>query len=239
MVLFIVYLILYIPILLGLIKSIKQASEGDNVTVIKNIKYGFSRLTSSFKTYWYIFSYVALIPASIFILGGIFFNAGYYFSNDLFIQIGSVLMVLGGILFMFFALYRGVKAKFSIYSAVNHDSFKKDDFLNSINITTNNWFRIVGNFLLLGIIIFLFGLFAGGLFKIFYYNGIDYTSIKSIEDIMNIVSQFSVGSHLISGFINNIINTIGSVFVIIFTYLFFLRLKNESNSIYKTGKIEL
>ena len=237
---FIVYLMLYIPILLWLIKSIKQAYEWDQVTVIENLFYWFSRLTDSFKTYWYIFAYIALIPSLFFILGWILFNAWFYIEwQEKLKQVWWILMIVWWILFVVFLLYRWIKASFSIYSAVNHDSFKKDDFLNSINITNNNWWRIVWNFFLMGLIILLVSWLIWWLFKIFSYNWIDYTSIRTLDDIMNIVWEFSITTQILSGFINNILNTIWTVFIIIFTYLFFLRLKNEANNITSTWKIEL
>jgi hypothetical protein len=68
MTLFLVYLLLYIPVFLGLIKTIQQVYNNEAVKIQKNIYYGFSRLWLSMKTYWYIFAYVALIPALIFIV---------------------------------------------------------------------------------------------------------------------------------------------------------------------------
>lgn len=240
MVAFIVYLVLYIPILLGLIKGIKQALEQTEVTTMNNLIYWFSRLTSSFKTYWYIFSYVALIPALLFILGWVLFNTWFYFEwLDVLQYIWGLLMILWWWLFLIFALYRWVKAHFALYSAVNHDSFKKDDFLNSVIITDSNWFRIVWNYLLIWLIVSLISWIIWWLFKIFSYSWIDFTSIKSIEDIVSIAWNFSVTTQILSGFINNIINTIWAVFIIIFTYLFFIRLKSEAGNIANTWKIEL
>lgn len=240
MVLFIVYLILYIPVLLWLIKWIKQASEWEEVTTMENLVYWFSRLTNSFKTYWYIFSYVALIPAMIFIIGWILFNAWFYFDwFGFFKSLWVSLMVLWGLLFLVFALYRWVKARFALYSAINHDNFKKDDFLNSVNITNYNWFRIVWNYLLLWLIISIVSWFIWWILKLYSYSWVDFTSIRNIDDIMNIASGFSIKIQILSWFLNNVLSTIWAVFVIIFTYLFFLRLKSESGSIANTWKIEL
>ena len=128
--LFLLYLLLYIPIFLWLIHSIKQAYNWDVVTGKQNILYWFSRFSDSMKTYWYIFSYVALLPAIIFIIGGLLFNAGFYFSwFESGKYIGGAIMVFSWVLFLVFALYRGIKSSFSLFSAVDRDTFTKNNFL--------------------------------------------------------------------------------------------------------------
>lgn len=69
-----IYLFVLIPLQIGTIKSIKQALSGERITPKENIlQYGIRHIGSAFRTYWYIFAYVALIPALIFIAGGILF----------------------------------------------------------------------------------------------------------------------------------------------------------------------
>ena len=53
--LFLLYLLLYIPIFLWLIQSIKRAYNWYTVTGKQNVVYWFSRFSDSMKTYWYIF----------------------------------------------------------------------------------------------------------------------------------------------------------------------------------------
>ncbi|MDD2871466.1 MAG: hypothetical protein PHS49_05740 [Candidatus Gracilibacteria bacterium] len=239
MVIFIVYLLLYIPVLLGLIKSIKQAYDEQEVTPKANILYGFTNLTNSFKTYWYIFVYVAIVPAVFFIIGGILFNYGYYSDSDILKQIGRFGMIFGGILFIVFSIYRGLKSTFPIYSAVNNDSFTKEDFSNAINITHNNWWRILGNFILIGLTITIVSGLISGLLGIFSYSSLDFSSVTSLQDFTEIASNFSVVGESLSGFVNTIISTITSVFVIIFTYIFYMTLRQESIIVPKKGEIEL
>jgi len=239
-ILFISYLLLYIPIFLGLIKSIKQAYEWDNITVYDNIIYWFSRIIKSFNTYWYMFVYVALIPALIFIIWWIIFIIWYHFDNSkFFIWIWSFIMSIWSILFILFALFRWIKASFSLYSAVNNDNFKKENFLNSVSITDDNWWRILWNFFLVWLIISLISWLFSWIFSAVSYSWIDFESIKSIEDIAEIAKNFTPTTQILSWFINNIIKTIGAVFVIIFTYIFFIRLENESNIKNWSWKTEL
>lgn len=228
---FIIYLMLYLPILLGLIKSIKQAYEWNKITSKENVIYWFSRLKKSFNTYWYIFSYVALIPSIVFILWGLLFNISYYVEWYEFLKnIWIGFLILGWIIFLLFFVYRWVKTKFSIYSAIDNDTFTKDDFSESLKITDNNWRRIVWNLFLIWLIISSITWFIWWIINIFSYWWIDFTSIRSINDISWLFANFSITGQLIGWFINNIISTIGAVFLIIFTYLFFIRLSFESKN---------
>jgi len=122
------------------------------------------------KTYWYIFAYIALIPSFIFIIWWLLFNASYYIWNyDLLKQLWIVMIIVSVILFIFFAIYRWTKSKFALYSAVNDDAFTKENFHYSIIITNNNWWRIVWNYLLLGIIIYIFSLLFWSIISILWF----------------------------------------------------------------------
>lgn len=230
MITMIIYLLLYIPILLWLIKSIKQAINWEDITTKDNIIYWFKNLTNSFKTYWYIFAYVALIPSIIFILWWIMFNASYFlWAPENLKIIWWVFMWISVVLFLAYSIYRWYRASFSIYSAVDNDSFTKDDFIKTLSFTDNKWWRIFWNFLLLWLIIWLLTSLIGGIFSaISLSNKIDTDSIKTIEDIKLLASNFSIVTQSLSWFVNTIISTIWKIFVIIFTYLFYLRLKQES-----------
>lgn len=229
MILVIIYLILYIPILLGLLKSIKQALNEEEVTTKNNILYWFLNINNSFKTYWYIFAYVALLPSIIFIIWWILFNVWYFLNwPESLKEIWWIFMVIWAVIFMVFAIYRWFKSSFSITSAINNQSFTKDDFLNSIDITNKNWWRIFWNFFLAWIIVSLTSWFISWVLAAISHSSIDYTAIKSIEDVKAVVWNFSIVSESISGFLSTIISTVWSVFIIIFTYLLYIRLKEES-----------
>lgn len=239
MVIFIVYLLLYIPVLLWLIKSIKQAYDEQEVTPKANILYWFTNLTNSFKTYWYIFVYVAIVPAVFFIVWWILFNYWYYSDSDILKQIWTFWMIFWWILFIVFSIYRWLKSTFPIYSAVNNDSFTKEDFSNAINITHNNWWRILWNFILIWLIITLVSWLISWLLWIFSYSSLDFSSVTSLQDFTEIASNFSVVWESLSWFVNTIISTITSVFVIIFTYIFYMTLRQESIIVPKKWEIEL
>ena len=46
-------------------------------------------------------------------------------------------------LFVVFGIYRGIKTTFSLYSAVVYDTFTKKNFKKSLEVTKNQWWRIV------------------------------------------------------------------------------------------------
>ena len=70
---YIVYLILFIPVLLWLIKTIYNIINQEEIILMDNLKYWFKKIFDSFKTYWFVFFYVALIPSLIFIVWWIIF----------------------------------------------------------------------------------------------------------------------------------------------------------------------
>jgi hypothetical protein len=248
-ILFILYLLLYIPVFIWLIKSINQSVINEKINMFENIKFWFSKLLSSFKTYWYIFAYVALIPAIIFIIWWLLLNLSFYFDNLIFLKsIWVFLMIISLIIFIFFTIYRWIKTRFSLISAVTYDEFDKNNFLNSIKITNNNWWRIVWNILLIWIIVSIISWIISSIFSIFIFSiSFDFSIMDeimnwlnnwnlNINDIINklinaFISSFSIIWSIISWFINNIINTISSVFIIIFIFIFFQRLESENKNL--------
>ncbi len=243
--LFILYLLLYIPIFLGLIKSLKQAVNEEEIIVLDNLKYGYSRLYTSMKTYWYIFSYIALIPAILFIIGWLLFNFWYYFElPETFFKTGLFFMAAWVILFIVFAIYRWTKATFAMYSAVDKDSFSKENFENTISITIDNWWRIFWNILLLSILVSIIASLIGSIIWIFTFflnsSSIDYMWLinqvqlwtMNQEEIKNSINNMfasqSVVLDIFKKCIDAIISSMAAVYTIIFTYLLFKRLELES-----------
>lgn len=224
-VIFIVYLILYIPITLWLLKTIKQIIDWEKVTTTENLLYGLSNILNSFKTYWYIFSYVALIPAIIFIIWWLLMIAWFVIWVSVLTSIWTILMWVWTIVFVFFAIYKWVKSTFWLYSAVNFNDYSKTNFLNSVSITNNKWWNIIWNFIIAGIIIWLISFTFGLILWTLTLWGIDFESIKTLDDLSVIAKNFSIIPQITSGFFNNILNTITTVYVAIFTYLLFLKLK--------------
>jgi hypothetical protein len=52
-------------------------------------------------------------------------------------------MIISLITFIIFSIYRGTKAMFALYSAVDKNKYSKINFLHSVKITNDNWWRIL------------------------------------------------------------------------------------------------
>lgn len=238
---FIIYLLLYIPLLISLIKSIKQAYLEEKITVKENLIYWFLKLKASLNIYWYIFTYVALLPSLLFIIWWILFNVWFYFKwQEFFKNIGLYLMLISVLIFVFFLIYRWLKTKFSINSAIENDDYSKKNFKNSVKITDNNWWRIIWNIFVAWLLISIISWIIWIIFSLFIPSWINISKILTqifddtqkwnvfnINSFKDISNSFSLSWHLISSFFKNIISTISSVFFIIFYYIFYKRLEFE------------
>jgi len=240
--LFILYLIAYVFVLIWLLKSIKQWINWKDINIIENLKYWFLNFWNSMKTYWYVFVYVAMIPALLFILWGVLFNLSYYLDNISFLSsLGWWLMIISAMLFVFFSIYRWTKAKFALYSAVDNEEFTRENFNNSIKYTDNNWWRIIWNYLLVWILISILWYIISAINWLFsfsfwgwsdlvsgltdaYYSK-DYSNIWDLTS--NYINNFSFIAEVLWNIIDTIFKTVTSVFVIIFSYIFYLRLEKE------------
>ena len=115
------------------------------------------------------------------------------------------------IYFIISIIYRWLKSKFAIYSAVDKNEFTKNNFEKSLKFTKNNWWRILWNLLVVWLLIIVISwifTFVFSLLPIWFWNS-----------FVNTVFYW---------FLNNIITTSYAVFAIIFTYLLFKRLELES-----------
>jgi len=238
-------LIFIVPFILWTIKSIKEAYlEKENIDFIDNIKYGFKSLYESFKTYWYMFAYVALIPLIILIVWGVLVIIGQYQNIDLFLQIWWYVSWFGIMLLIIFSIYRWIKTSFSITRAVDYNDYSKESFKESVLITDNKWLRIVGNFILIWILISIIWWIINWLIWIFKFSvsDFDYSSFLALrnwnlsqENIQNIISEFTKWAwefslkSLIFEIIDLLIKTIFTIFTFIFTYVFYKRLELEKS----------
>ncbi|MDD2907405.1 MAG: hypothetical protein PHH98_02070 [Candidatus Gracilibacteria bacterium] len=231
-----IYLVIYIPFVIYAIRTIKNLYNDEVINYKENVLYSENKFFEIMKTYWYIFAYVALIPSLFFIVGGGIFNLGYFLNwDDAYKIIGGFLMGIGIFLFIAFSLYRGIKTTFAVSSAIDCDEYTIENFKKSVSITDNNWWRIIGNVILVGIIISLLSGVAKNIFSIFFSSSsgiIDLVSnYKDKDAIANFLANFSYFNYFISGFFDLIISTIGKIFTIIFIYVFYKRLDFEKNGV--------
>lgn len=258
---FLLYLMLLIPIQLQLIKSIKQWYLWKKITVIENFNYWFKRFFASFSTYYYIFLYVAWIPAWLFIIWWILFNLTYFIEiDDIFKQLSIWIMIFSVALFLIFSIYRWIKTKFSLLSAIDNNEFTKQNFNKSISYTKNNWWRIAWNIFLIWFlisiiksiiswIISMLGFFNSWIINVIWDDFIQNISKwwyiseiftpENLNKTLDILWEFNI-IYFIWDIIKVWINTLWIVFITIFLYILFKRLENEyfDNEI-KEWKIEL
>ncbi len=243
-------LLLIIPITLGTFRTIKQIIKEEKIRAWKNIMYGFENIFESFKTYWYIFAYVALIPAVLFIVFWVLLNYSLITNTSSSIEQLSIYgLVFSTILFLFFAIYRWQRTSFALASAVNENSFSKPNFEDSLKITKSNWWRIFWNFILIGFILSLIVWLINQPFKIIFSGNsiIEFTAIEGLdpttllmwwantninaEDIINSISintdNYSYIVAFIEQMIQAFISSVQFVFILIFTFVFMRRLQYE------------
>ncbi|MCP4523931.1 MAG: hypothetical protein GY828_06980 [Candidatus Gracilibacteria bacterium] len=195
------YSLLYIPILIGSIRSIHQTAQGEEITMTQNVLFGFKNIFTAFKTYWYIFKYVFLLPALIFIVGGLMFNSLYIFDiggnmGELIKTVSIFVMSLSFFIFIVFLGYRGIRSNFVLYSAVVDQSFTQENFDTSVKTTEGKFWRIWGNFILTGFILFFVSGFIGNTLGVLLPDAlnIDASELMSEESIGNLLSSEGIGN---------------------------------------------
>lgn len=230
------YVLLLIPFLIYTIKTIGDFYNWvEKLDFKDNFLYATSRFFDIMRTYWYIFAYLALLPSLIFIIWWFIFNIGYFFD----LQFNYKIIWWGFMLawFLYFIvnmIYKWIKSTFALYSAIDNDSYTKEDFLQSVSVTDKNWWRIFWNLVLVWLIVWFFSWFASKFFSIFFgsfwnFTNLDFQNINK-DTIQDFINAFSFFNYFVSWFFDNLIKTIESVFVYIFIYVFYKRLVFESNN---------
>ncbi len=244
--LLLLYLILYIPFLLWLLKSISQAYNWEKADCKENLKYWFSHLMDSMKTYWYIFAYVALIPSILFIVGWILIIYWIQFDTaKIIVQLGFFIVWISVILFLFFALYRWTKSAFWLQSAVDSNNYSLENFKQSVIITKNKFWRILWNFMLVGFIGWLvvwmimwvidsfgssFWMWAETFFANIWQDS-DNPWEQIQQALKETLDSYSPIANIITNTLQWAVKTTFSIFLIVFTYILFKRLEIENNEI--------
>lgn len=235
-----IYLILVLPITYATIKTICETILGENTKIEKNIWEGFSKLGKVFKVYWFIFAYAYLIPALCFIAWGFIMLGWMLWNNEMMQNTWMILMWLSSIYALIQGIYRWLKTSFALPSAIYNKNYEKNNFHLSVNITDGKWWRILWNYLLVGIIWWLMIGLISGLIESFGALGSNYGDIFSslsqekenfnIEESMQVMLkstlEFSVFA-FIASILNTILDTLLGVFALVFSVVFYLRLRDE------------
>lgn len=235
------YVILIIPVTLWIIKWSSDLILWKDITAWNMIEYGFKKLSDSFKVYWYMFAYAFLVPALCFIVSGLIMLYGLYFNNEVVSAIAWWLMVISVLYAAIQWIYRWLKTSFSIWWAIYEDDFSKNQFESCVAYTHWKWWRIFWNFFLVGLIIsLLMWLVSGLIWSITFMwtvnSGFDINSLIQLEnqDMQTSIENFIWNRSgisivkIITDSISQILWSIVSVFMIVFSLIFYIRLKDES-----------
>jgi len=235
----IIYIICLIPIQVAIIKTIKNSINGTQESIQDTLKYGIKRIFDIFRVYWYIFAYTLLLPACVFIVWGILLNIGLYYntsSTEVLTLVWGSLMWVSAIFALFSMIYRWTKATFAWVSAVDSESFYKDNFLYSVKITDGKWWRVFWNVFGVAIIWTLVIGIVGGLWESIAFLGNDWEAISEIEteqqEFQHLISSFTDFNILffINSIIQTFLNTVLGVFVSVYIYVYYKRLEFEARS---------
>lgn len=231
----ITYLIAEIAIVLSLYKTIKDIDEWNNFSLLENYTYGMKKIFASFVTYFYIFMYVYFLPAILFIAGGLYvlylqFNGGLWFENgQMYSMIWIWLLVFS--FFVFYVIYRSNKTVFALVSAVSKNEYSKDNFNASVALTKWKWWRIFGNFFLVGLLIGIISMILSSIVwssnNFWFWPWADFSFWDFIEKLQS--ETFSIQA-ILTGLLWRFIVSITIVFIFIFTYIFYKRLQVESTT---------
>ncbi|MFA5916696.1 MAG: hypothetical protein WC850_00495 [Candidatus Gracilibacteria bacterium] len=161
--------ILKIPFYISLVKNIENSFNGELVNKNTNLKYGFTSIGKIFNTYWYIFKYVVLIPSLILIIGLLVVFVDQF--------IGTLIIILSLIVFIYFAIFRGLRSFLSLIYAIVYNDFSNDNFKKSIFLTKNNIGSIFWNIIGLAIFFWFIGFIIS---KFINLSTFDMSSIYSI-----------------------------------------------------------
>jgi len=244
---FLLYITFLVWFVIATIKMIKKIYDDKEIDITNDIKYWLNSIISSFNTYWYIFAYTTIIPFVFIVFWWILYLIWHYFKIWNIWTYWIFIIWFWFLLLLLFIAYRWVKSKFSIFRAIDNDSYNKKSFEESIILTNNNWLRIVWNFLLLSIILWIIFTIIWTItssFSTWIWDIIDYEkiitlyfnnsfSISDIDIIKNNIIKF-YNTFYINNFIVSIIdsffNSIEEILVLIFTFIFYKRLEIELNN---------
>jgi len=240
--LFLIYLLLYVVIFLWTLKTIKNITEWKNVYLLENIKYWVLNFLPSMKTYWYVFSYVYLTPSLIFISGWIMYSVWLYIVNEFISNFWIWLMMVSFFILLYYVIYRWNKSTFALYSAVEEDQFTDKNFNKSVLITDNKFLRLFWNLFLIWFIIWAWVSMINWIIWMILFSAWWWADLvfKWVEEIYNwgtledaklfinsYIENSSIFSDIIWNTLTTLIKNIWIIFVMIFIYLFYLRLYRE------------
>jgi len=233
------YLTIFVPFLVSVIRWVSLAykwkEEWNDIDMLENLKYWFINFSNSFKTYWYIFAYVALVPCLIIIVWLLYLMYWLLYDGGIIINFVWPIATIGYLLIGIFLVIRWLKSTFGLYWAIDKSEYTKENFNFTIFVTKNNWWRIVWNLFLIWFIISLVSWIFSGIIWVISWIGsgfsvTDLLSIKKAEDITALMDKmwWTTFFSILWDTLNLVITVAASVFTYIFTYILYKRLELES-----------
>ncbi|NDK09049.1 hypothetical protein EOM39_07475 [Candidatus Gracilibacteria bacterium] len=229
--------ILKFPFYISFVKNISDAYKGNNFDKIENLKFGFARIFKILNTYRYIFKYVALIPCLLLIVGLLIIFVDHI--------VGILIVAFSIFLFIYFAIFRGLRSFSSLMYAVFYDDFSKDSFKKSIEITKYKvgtvFWNYVGIFIVAWFVTYLvnkgINIFIPDndiISKVINEVSDNINNLQNIqESIVKIVNEWikssssQMGLGYIKKFIDSVVTNLLYVFGVIFYFLLMKRFENE------------
>lgn len=194
------------------------------------------------KTYWNIFIYVYLIPCILFIILWIL-SIKYLdkINSDIW-----PLLVIFMITLIYFLIYRYIKAIFAIYWANYKEEFNIKNFKKTVSLSDTKWWITFWNLLLISIIVWIsiwviesiiwtILFWASWWFPVLIEIFSKSISTNNPDLIKEWIEKHLEDSSILLSISQNIISTflysIWTVFIIVFTYVFYIRLEREKEYI--------
>lgn len=227
LIVFLAYFIFYIPVFNCSIKSIKDAANWEKIDLKANFSYAMKHFWWMVMVYWYVFLYVMLIPVAILLVWLILIALGSYW-------IWSFILMIWSLVYLWFAIYRWLKSMFSVYNAIDKNNYSKENFYEYMKITDSKLWRIIGNFLVYALVVWVIMLIVWIILGVIWLWTSSITEwLKDFQNIDKFIQNYSFFGSLIGNILNTAVSAIATVFGFVFIYIFYKRLDSEY-----TGKQE-
>lgn len=221
-------MVLKIPFYISLIKNISDSYKWEIINKSLNLKYWFLSIWKIFNTYWYIFKYIALIPSVLLIVWLL-----VIFADSV---IWLIIIVLSLFIFIYFSIFRWLRAYFSLFYAITNNDYSENSFKNSINLTKNNLWTIFLNILWFVIIFWIIWFIISKFINLssfntdaiynFIYDVYINKNTDNIQEKVNVLisSLTPTNWSMIIWFFKNIIATLKDTLFYIFWLIFYFLL---------------
>ena len=213
----------------------RDAISGKEIRVGENLKYGFSHFFNVIKVYWYIFQYVFLTPALLLIAGLLVILIALFTDIDWLYYVWGLILIAALIIGVVYGVYRWLRSTFRLYAAIDQGDFTKESFTAWLQETKWKLWRILWNFILVGLIVWVSTWIVWWIINTITGENIEERSqslISSVEDdnasIWDNWEDLQIdGVIILNGLLITFIEAVGMIFITLFTYVLYLRIRDE------------